>query len=339
MKWPERLLGYAFPWLEQTLNYSRRITAVFVLAAVLIPATGSASETVVMRFLAGRGSMSPFELANELHFFDGKGIEIKEEGYAAGGPEVLFALASGNLEIGNAAIVSIINSVANGNHFRAVYAGNGIDAKVKSNFYVLNDSSIKSRQDIVGATIAINTLGAHLDYVVREALNQSKLDFGATKLIAVPGPQLEQTLRSKQVDLIAVGSWQASFKGQLLKNGGVRSVFTDTDILGEMTGGMIVLPQEFIDSHPDATREFIEQSVRAADWAAEHPEEARAVFAKLLERRGENSELAKSWPGFGVRPHAVIADHDIDFWINILERDGRIPKGALKPDDLLYRVQ
>jgi len=32
-----------------------------------------------------------------------------------------------------------------------------------------------------------------------------------------------------------------------------------------------------------------------------------------------------------------VADRDIDFWVNILERDGRLPKGKLKAADILYR--
>jgi ABC-type nitrate/sulfonate/bicarbonate transport system substrate-binding protein len=39
---------------------------------------------------------------------------------------------------------------------------------MQSTFYVLEDSPIKSVKDIAGESISVNTLGAHLDYAVRE---------------------------------------------------------------------------------------------------------------------------------------------------------------------------
>ena len=89
----------------------------------------------------------------------------------------------------------------------------------------------------------------------------------------VPGPQLEQTLRSKQVDIAAVGYWQATFNGALLSHGGVRAVFDDTDVLGEIAGGFVVLRRDFVDAHPEAARNFVEQSARAPTGRASIPME------------------------------------------------------------------
>ncbi len=81
----------------------------------------------------------------------------------------------------------------------------------------------------------------------------------------------------------------------------MRGVFDDTDVLGEIAGGFIVLRRDFIEAHPEAARNFVEQSTRAADWSRENPDEARKVLAGILEKRGENAELAKHWTGFGLR--------------------------------------
>ncbi|TGS60057.1 ABC transporter substrate-binding protein, partial [Mesorhizobium sp. M3A.F.Ca.ET.201.01.1.1] len=181
-----------------------------------------------------------------------------------------------------------------------------------------------------GKTISVNTLGAHLDYTVREALRSVGLPPDAAKLVVVPGPQLEQTLRSKQVDVAGLGYWQATFAGQLVANGGVRGVFNDTDVLGEIAGGFIVLRRDFIAANPDTARNFVEQSARAADWSRENPDGARKVLADVLNKRGENGDLARYWTGFGLREKAAVTNRDVDFWVSILERDGRLPKGKLK---------
>lgn len=308
-----------------------------IIAAGLPSIARSQAAAVKIRYLASRGGISPHELAGELGYFKGLGIELENVGYAAGGPESLFALASGSVDLGSAATPAVINSIAGGNDFVAAYPSNGINKDVKSVFYVLEDSPIKSIADIAGKTISVNTLGAHLDYTVREALRSVGLPPDAAKLVVVPGPQLEQTLRSRQVDIAGLGYWQATFAGQLVSNGGVRGVFNDTDVLGEIAGGFVVLRRDFIAANPDAARNFVEQSARAADWSRQNPDEARKVLADVLDKRGENGELARFWTGFGLREKAAVTNHDVDFWVSILERDGRLPKGKLKATDILYR--
>ncbi|MGX5851739.1 ABC transporter substrate-binding protein [Mesorhizobium sp. PL10] len=308
-----------------------------IIAAGMPSIARSQAASVKIRFLAGRGGFSPHELANELGYFKGLGIELENVGYVGGGPESLFALASGSVDLGSAATPAVINSIAGGNDFVAAYPSNGINSQVKSIFYVLDDSPIKSIADIADKTISVNTLGAHLDYTVREALHSVGLPPDAAKLVVVPGPQLEQTLRSRQVDIAGFGYWQATFSGALVNNGGVRGVFNDTDVLGEIAGGFVVLRRDFIAANPDAARNFVQQSARAADWSRQNPEEARKVLADFLNKRGENGELARYWTGFGLREGAKATDHDVDFWLSILERDGSLPKGKLRAADILYR--
>lgn len=329
---------------DPTMKLTRRSLGLHALLVAGLSAAGlpsfalaQSTEPVTFRYLSSQGGVSPHELAEELGYYEGLGVKLENLGYAQGGPASLFALASGSADVGSAATAAVINSIAGGNDFVAAYPSNGINEEVQSIFYVLEDSPIKSIADIAGKSIAVNTLGAHLDYTVREALHQAGLPQNAANLIVVPGPQLEQTLRSNQVDIAAVGYWQSTFNGALLANGGVRAVFDDTDVLGEIAGGFIVLRRDFIEAHPDAVRNFVEQAARAADWARENPDEMRKVLASILEKRGENAELAQYWTGFGLRPGAQATERDLGFWIDVLERDGSLPKGKLKAADLLYQ--
>ncbi|PWK74001.1 ABC transporter substrate-binding protein [Aminobacter sp. AP02] len=311
------------------------VVAAGLLASVYnsIPA---AADPVTFRYLASQGGISPHELANELGYFKDNGIKIENVGYAQGGPASLFALAAGSVGLGSAATSAVINSIAGGNDFVAAYASNGINDQVQSTFYVLEESPVKSIKDIAGKSISVNTLGAHLDYTVREALHQNGLPLHAANLVVVPGPQLEQTLRSGQVDIAGVGYWQSTFEGVLKEHGGVRAVFDDTDVLGEIAGGFVVLRRDFIEAHPEAARNFVQQSIRAADWSREHPDEARAVLAKILKDRGENADLAKHWRGFGLRPGAQAVPRDLEFWVAALEREGKLSQGKLKAADILF---
>ena len=107
-------------------------------------------------------------------------------------------------------------------------------------------------------------------------------------------------------------------------------MFDDTDVLGEIAGGFVVLRRDFIDAHPEAARTFAEQAARAADWARENPEEARVVLGRILEQRGENPDIAQYFRGFGVREGAQPVERDLGFWIEVLEREGKLPEGKLR---------
>lgn len=214
-------------------HFFRRLTLAAILAG---SSTLALAEDVTIRYLAQQGGLNAHELAAELGYFDGTGITIENVGYAQGGPASLVALAGGSVELGSAATSAVLNSIAAGNDFVAAFPSNGINDEVQSIFYVLEDSPIRTVADIAGKTIAVNTLGAHLDYTVREALHQNGLPEDAANLIVVPGPQLEQVLRSNQVDVSAFGYWQTTFEGAARQTGGIRAIFDDTDVLGEIAG-------------------------------------------------------------------------------------------------------
>ncbi len=315
--------------------HSRKLFLSAVIALSLAD-TAYAAEEVKLRYLASQGGLSAHELAAELGYFDGTGITIENVGYATGGPTSLVALASGDVEIGSAATSAVLNSIVGGNDFVAAYPSNGINDEVQSIFYVLEDSPIKDIKDIAGKSIAVNTLGAHLDYTIREALHSVDLPSDAANQIVVPGPQLEQVLRSGQVDISAFGYWQTTFEGAARQNGGLRAIFDDTDVLGEIAGGFVVLRRDFIATHPQVARVFVEQSQRALDYAREHPEETRVIFAKALAERGENPDIARYFRGYGVRPGGKAVERDLQFWIDVLVREGKLKEGHLAARDLLY---
>lgn len=308
------------------------LIALSLSTALTLPAW---AEDVVIRYMPSHGGLSAHDLAQELGYFDGTGIVLESAGYASGGPESLMALAGGSIEVGSAATSAVLNSIIGGNDFIAAYPTNGINDQVQSIFYVLEDSPIQTISDIQGKTVAVNTLGAHLDYTVREALHQQGLPSDAANLVTVPGPQLEQVLRSGQVDVSAFGYWQTTFEGAARKTGGLRAIFDDTDVLGEIAGGFTVLRKDWVAEHPQAAQDFVRQSARALDYARENPDETRDIIARVLQERGENPDVAQYFAGFGVRPGGLAVERDIQFWIDVLVRDGKLPEGQLKASDVL----
>jgi ABC-type nitrate/sulfonate/bicarbonate transport system substrate-binding protein len=294
----------------------------------------SPDNFTVIRYLNSRGNVATYEMADALGWLKDKGIKIESEGYSQGGPESLVAMASGSVDIAGAATPAIINAIAGGAKILGVMPDGGVDQNVNSKFFVLANSDIKAPQDLKDKSIAVNTLGAHLDYVIREYLRNHGLKEDDASLITVPGPQLEQILRHKQADVVAVGAWQSIFAGKIEAEGGVRVLLTDYEVLGNIVLGTDTMERSFIDKHPQAVKDFVTASAKAADWTAEHPDEAKKLFAKILAQRGDNPELAQYWPGYGLREHALYTTNDAQFWIDVLVRGGRIRPGQFIPEDI-----
>jgi len=291
-------------------------------------------DTTVIRYLNSHGGVESFEMANALGYFQGTNIQIASQGYSAGGPESLVAMASGAVDIAGSATPAIINAIAAGQEIIGVFPNGGIDQTVNSKFFVLADSPIRAPRDLAGASIAVNILGAALDYTTREYLRQAGLKPEIVKLITVPGPQLEQVLRHKQADVVSVGAWQAVFAGKIQADGGARVLFTDYDVLGAIVLGSYAMKKSFIAKHRLAVGQFVTAAARAVNWSQANPQAAKQLVAKLLAGRGDNPAVAQYWPGYGLRPNGAYVPHDAQFWIDTLVRGGRLEPGQLTPADV-----
>ncbi|KWV47648.1 hypothetical protein AS156_19635 [Bradyrhizobium macuxiense] len=289
---------------------------------------------VVIRYLNDPGAVRSFEIAEALGFLKDKGIRIESKGDSHGGPETLAALLSGSIDAGGIATPAVINAVAGGAKILCVMPALGINKDINSKLFVLDGSSIKAPSDLKNKSIAVNAIGAHLDYSIREYLRMHGLNKDDVKLVKVAGPKLDQTLRERQADLVAVGAWQGSIATAIAAKGGVRVMFTDYDVLGDLVLGNIVMNKTFIDQHPRIVREFVTASAKAGDWASAHPDEARKMLADILKKRGDDPAAAAAWSGYGLPRHALYRDRDVKFWLDVLERDDKIKPGQLDPKDI-----
>jgi ABC-type nitrate/sulfonate/bicarbonate transport system substrate-binding protein len=323
-------------WYRRAASAVLSIALVFAGRSLVIDRARAADpqSPIVIRYLDSHGNVATYEFAAALGWLGDKGIKLESEGYSQGGPESLVAMASGSEDLAGAAVPAIINAIAGGARILGVMPFGGINQLVNSKFFVLSDSDLKTAPDLKDKSIAVNTLGAHLDYTVREYLRDHGLEEDDAKLITVPGPQLDQILRHKQADVVAVGAWQSVFAGNIEAEGGVRVLFTDYQVLGNMALGSAAMEKAFIERHPQAVKDFVTACAKAADWTAEHPQEAQRLVAKILAARGENAALAKYWPGLGLREHALYTDRDAQFWIDTLVRGGRLQPGQFMAEDI-----
>lgn len=303
--------------------------------------TSQVSDTVsqkdiTIRYLSSSTIVEPYEFAKELGYL--KGINLTREGSYTGGPEDIIAVASGSTDVGHSAWVAVINAKARGSEITAFAApmGNSPESWYEgtpflSKWIVLENSSIKSAKDLVGKKIAVNIQGAHVDYVTREYLARNGIATDQVQLVPIGISKHEQVLKQGQVDVVAP---LGVVVDKIEAGKGVRVLFSDYDIIGDQTHCVLFTSEKFLKENPDATKRLTEGIAKAADWAKEHPKEAKELAAKVLKDKGGNPDLAKYWKGFGVRDHALLADSDAQFWIDWLVKDGKIKEGQFKPSDI-----
>src|SRR5207237_8733829 len=108
----------------------------------------------------------------------------------------------------------------------------------------------------------------------------SAVEAKQVRVVAMPPVSGEQALRQGQVEVSALSG---VLRDKALDRGGIRSLFNDTDLFGQFTGGAYVLRQKFIQENPNTARKVKEGISRAIPWAqTTPPEEVRARFDRII---------------------------------------------------------
>lgn len=122
----------------------------------------------------------------------------------------IMAIASGSIDVGHSAWVAIINAKARGSEITAFAApmGNSPESWFEGNpflskWIVLENSSIRSAKDLAGKKIAVNIMGAHVDYITREYLTRNGISMDQVQLVPIGITNHEQVLKQEQVDVVA----------------------------------------------------------------------------------------------------------------------------------------
>jgi ABC-type nitrate/sulfonate/bicarbonate transport system substrate-binding protein len=309
----------------------------FVVAVCLIgQAMAEPLEKTEIRYQGWAGQVTFTELAEDLGYL--APLKLKWVGNTISGPQDIQTVVTGDIDVGGAFYGAILKLIAAKAPIKAVVGYYGSDANTYYGYYVKEDSPIKTARDLIGKKVAVNTLGAHLEFVLREYLARNGLSAAEAKqvtLVAIPPVSGEQALRQGQIEVSALSG---VLRDKALDRGGIRSLFNDTDLFGQFTGGAYVLRDKFIKDNPNASRQLVEGISRAIQWAqTTPPEEVRARFDKIIaeRKRNEDASSIKYWKSTGVATKGgVISDSEIQVWIDWLEKDGLFKAGQIKARDV-----
>lgn len=173
-------------------------------------------ESLKFRYLGSPGSVTLIELAEDLGYL--APVKLDYVGLSTGGPQGIQAVLTGDADISSPAFNgAVVKVVASGAPVTAVIASYGAVKDTLTGYYVLDDSPIRTARDLIGRKVAVNTLGAQLEFMLNEFLRRGELtetEIKQVTLVVVPPGSSEQTLRQQQVDV-------ASLTGQATERSGV----------------------------------------------------------------------------------------------------------------------
>ncbi len=297
---------------------------------------GKEFETLELRYQGFPGMVTFPELAEDLGYL--APLRLKYIGSTISGPQDIQTVVTHDIDFGGAFNGAVLKLLAGKAPIQAVIGYYGVDQQSWGGFFVLQDSPIHSARELIGKKIAVNTLGAHHEFVLREYLSRnglSKEEAAQVTLVVVPPVNAEQALRQGQVEVAVL---QSVLRDKAMERGGIRSLFTDYDLFGEFTAGSYVMARDFLAKNPNAARRFVEATARAIEWArAQPPADVIARFEAIIHRRGraEDTSIVKYWRSTGVAGQGgLIRDREFGMWIDWLVKDGQLANGQLQPKDV-----
>ncbi|WP_313811671.1 ABC transporter substrate-binding protein [Glutamicibacter sp.] len=317
------------------------LTALVLIAPLVVTSCASSSQaagknpdgSVVVRYEGGANGVNLPELAEDLGYLDG--VDLQWVGNNTSGPASIQNTATGATDLGSAFSGAVVKLQEAGAKVTGVVSSYGSNEASNYTFYVREDSDIKEPKDLIGKSVAVNTLGAHSEAVLSSFLRQSGLsedEIKQVQLVVLPPSDTEQAIRSGQVD---VGALSSVFQEHALAQGGVRKFLRDVDVYGDFNGGQYVLRDDFIAQNPEATRTLATGIGKAADWANSHSrEEVVERLTDIIQKRGrgESTEPLKYFRSFGVGEHGAVKDEDFTRWAQWLNDTG-IVQGEITPGD------
>ena len=299
------------------------------------PAAGGI-EVTELRYQGGVGAVTYPELAEDLGYL--APLKLKFIGNTISGPQDIQSVVTGDTDFGGAFNGAIVKLLAAKAPITPVIAYYGVDDNTWTGYYVLDGSPIKTGRDLIGKKIAVNTLGAHHEFVIKEYLHReglTKEEIEQVTLVVVPPVTTEQTLRANQIDVATLGG---VLRDKALERGGIHPLFTDKDLFGTFSAGSYVLTNRFIKENPNAARKFVEATAKAIEWARTTPrDEVIARYEKIIADRGrkEDATAVKFWKSTGVAGKGgLIAEEEFSTWVDWLVKEGTLKEGQLEAKEL-----
>jgi NitT/TauT family transport system substrate-binding protein len=268
-------------------------------------------------------------LANEQGWLAEEGIALDLQ-TMAGGAEIVPAMIGGSLDMGITNAFSHVVARDQGFDVKAVAAGaSEVRGSPTHAILVRGDSPIQSAQDLVGRTMATNTLN-NIDHVMQMTwLQNNGVDPRQVNIVEVPFPQHPAALAQGRVD--AIGPTEPFVTAALGQGARVLAYhYTDTNPVTLIA--YYAATGDWLSRNGDVASRFARAIHRANTFLNANPDDTRVAAVRLL-NLPEDLATRVNFERF----ETSIDPAGIQWWIDAGRRFGII-NNQLTPQDFLYET-
>jgi NitT/TauT family transport system substrate-binding protein len=272
---------------------SPKLTLAAFAATVLLGAGSAQAEPVKIRmaWVAPVSNWASIILEKkDLAKHIGKSYTVETVRFA-GTPQMITAIANGELEISNLAYSTLPLAIQNANlddlRVIADEFQDGVEGYHTNDFAVLKDGPINKVTDLKGKVVATNAAGSAVDIALRAMLKKHGLeDKRDYTIVEAPFPTMRAMLAEKKVALIP-NVLPFSLNPEMKKIS--RPLFTTKDALGVSQFIIWAARKSFIDKNRAAMVDFMEDMLRIERWFLDpkNHDEAAKIAAKITKSSPE----------------------------------------------------
>jgi len=262
----------------------RCIGALFALLAAAVVLPGATAQELVKIRIGTHASISAhlfMQKKPELMKNLGKTYTVEWVRFAGSG-DAMPALVAGKLDGCLATPFPMANAI-NQSHVPVTIVHQllsfGFDGYYDDASVVRSDSGINKFADLKGKVFGVNAIGGTLDMGVRIMARKSGLN-PETDLTVVEArpPFLAGMVRDNKIQ--AATLFQPFFQEAMAK-GDLKVLYTTSDIFGGPTDYVFMaFENKFLKAHEQAVRDYIEDYLRAVNWALDNRAEAVRIYAE-----------------------------------------------------------
>lgn len=319
----------------------RRITAVLLAGALLIPGCGGSGDsgggsapldkvTYITAFGAvGRDAFA--WVAQEKGYFREAGIDVTIRLGAATG-ENLKVLAAGQAQFGHLDLTGTWILAGKG-QYRDVRAIAAVHQQSLVSIVALEGSGITAPTDLEGRKLGAAT-GSVNQLLFPAYAKLAGVDKAKVQWVDAQPAQLPALLASGQVD--ALSTFLIGVKGIEKVAGGKKAVVLPySKYLPDLFGNGLIAPTKVIQEQPDLARRFRDAALKGLAYTLAHPDEAAQILKKAQPAADVTAavgEITLMTPY--VKPAGTIDRQRVATALATLEEGGLIPPG-LTPESVV----
>jgi NitT/TauT family transport system substrate-binding protein len=315
----------------------KRIIAATVLAVPAAALASSASAETIRLGVSKIANVAPVAVAIGKGYFTAEGLDARLTFFESQAP-VAVAVASGDLDFGDAAETAALYNLAQGGRARIIASGANEAPTFHSLAIVASNQAyaagLKTPKDLPGHSFALTQMGTGLQYNLGQIALKLGFDINSIKLMPLQSnPNIASALSGGRADAAVFDSTNAL---PLIDKGEVKLIGWTGDITGIQPAYLVFASRDMVDHHGETVKRFV-AAMRKADedyynafTDAQHlrkdgptAPETLAMIAKFLEQSPDTVKLGLPYIDREGRVDMAAVQSQIDWYHSI---------GAIKGD-------